>query len=187
MDGLANPSSLGPFVPRWVQTWSARVAGGELFLCSTSTIAHCFGHALRLRRAVDRVDFFICPHLYTCAAARCESAGRRRVKGLEPRGPEQTHNGGFRPGSYHDSCEWCLTDCSTVIEWNAGGKWPWMCAGWVITIASRHNLGSCRSPDDKKWRAFTPLSTLCTRRELLACTSDSVEQVGRRHVECDGL
>jgi hypothetical protein len=175
-DSLTNLSSLGPFVPRWVQSWSAKVIGGELFLCSTSTIADCFGHALRLRRAVEKVDLYICPHLYTCAAALRESIGRRRVNGLEGRGQEQIQTDGFGPGSFHDSCGWCLTDCSTVTEWNAGGKWPWMRAGWVITITSYHNLGSCRTPDDKRWQAFTLWSTPCTRRERLAYTNRSVEQ-----------
>jgi hypothetical protein len=50
------------------------------------------------------------------------------------------------------SCRYCFTDYRLYVEWRAldsdGPK------GWVIGVTRWHQMGSCRSPEDRKWRSY---------------------------------
>ncbi|KAK3369715.1 hypothetical protein B0T24DRAFT_669090 [Lasiosphaeria ovina] len=174
LGGLAHPTRLGPVFPRWVQSRSAKLIGGELILHYTWTLADCFPHERRLRRALDNVGLWICPHLYTRASPYWDHFDQRRINGVK--GGDQ---GEIRDGNFTDSCEWCLTDSRIVIEWKPGGKWPWTRGGRVVTITSYRNLGSCREPDDKIWLASIGHSVYWTKRQALGsplCPEGSVER-----------
>ncbi|KAH9987485.1 hypothetical protein F4779DRAFT_284947 [Xylariaceae sp. FL0662B] len=55
-----------------------------------------------------------------------------------------------------DSCIFCATDYVTTLEKRKVGHW-WKRGRdeWTLTIVTYHQLGSCRSPSDPKWVAFT--------------------------------
>ncbi|KAK3934890.1 hypothetical protein QBC46DRAFT_398755 [Diplogelasinospora grovesii] len=90
----------------------------------------------------------------------------------------------FKVCHFANSCHICLTDYTVRVEWREpegdddyddevvqkelageegddkkeGEAWTVGCTGgggWVITIKTYHRLGSCRSPHDPIWRAFS--------------------------------
>lgn len=139
-----------PLRTQWVQSLSAKIIDGELFLRSVSTMTNFFANTWLLLRDIDRLNLFVCPHLYTARIGWCIVFGRR-MYGIDD----------ILAGSWYwkhridKSCIRYLTDYNTIIDWPVYRHRGWIDHGCTIRIASYPNLGSFGSRGDEKYAAFT--------------------------------
>ncbi|KAL1860752.1 hypothetical protein VTK73DRAFT_7185 [Phialemonium thermophilum] len=123
--------------------WRARIIDDQLLVSSSFTAFDPKGEAKVLRRYFDRRSLSICRHLHT---RRMHCCGPDGVPELQTR-PESEY---FATcvSSVH-SCAICLTDYCISVERHDGAK------GWVVKVATYHQLGPMRSPFDWIWKVAT--------------------------------
>ncbi|KAI0969363.1 hypothetical protein F4678DRAFT_473973 [Xylaria arbuscula] len=154
----------------WTQDWSARIVDNELFLRAIHVFygqdSVCSG------AAIGHEDHFICPHIMTAMPLGYKVYFIDEI-------PELKDHHDHRLIPCRDilrSCPRCLTDYQITIERAEGCERPlrttptihqkaWVsdgnpheaphAAGWQITIVTYHQVGSCRSPQDWKWKTLT--------------------------------
>lgn len=164
--------------PYWKQSLCrARIVDDELFLCVTHTIDSLERPVTEhdLRAAIDLgYHYSICRHVdpaYNVPALNLP--------------PQQSRSGTQELFSecldVAGSCHLCLTDFYTTVEHNTApdralvGFWDcfrgFATSGWVITIVSYHQFGSCRSPDSWKWRVMVERNRLI--KDKLDCRDNS--------------
>jgi hypothetical protein len=139
---------------RWIQHWTARVINDELFLCCTHKMTDWHGTAQIVQEVLNKRSYDVCHHVGTEEVAhlslRTTGISHRESDYLKRLLSEQSlpcHNAS-------GSCNVCLTDYQTTIEWRQRSSAMRNQSGWDITIVSYHQLGECRSPFDPKWQAF---------------------------------
>ncbi|KAI3337342.1 hypothetical protein HD806DRAFT_36323 [Xylariaceae sp. AK1471] len=172
----------------WTQDWSAKIVDNELFLQAI----HVFYEpdSAGFGAAIGHQNHYICPHIITAIPPgrnlyMLDEISELKVHRLHRLIP-------CRGVLRH--CSRCLTDFQITIERVKGCKRPlgtvpttpqrgWVsdgfqvphcyeiephktphAAGWQITIVAYHQFGSCRSPQDWKWKALTPGAQLLTSR-----------------------
>ncbi|KAH9888244.1 hypothetical protein F4778DRAFT_413948 [Xylariomycetidae sp. FL2044] len=134
----------------WTQRWTAKVVDDELLLCCTHTLAQGCRTGQLFRDAMTAGSYEICHHLGVHQRAQLQLRYPRIAH------PDVAHPivvPGDQVQSAHGSCDVCLTDYETVVEWR-GGKQYGVRGGWCLIVTSYHQLGSCRSSYDAKWQAF---------------------------------
>ncbi|KAI0443394.1 hypothetical protein F4803DRAFT_574454 [Xylaria telfairii] len=171
----------------WTQDWSAWIVDNELFLRAI----HVFSGP---GAATGHQNHYLCPHIITAMPPGYDfhwldvilELGDHRLDRLIPCRDILRH------------CSRCLTDFQITIERVKGCERPpgtmpttpqrssvgdrnqahHSCeiesqktphvAGWQITIVAYHQFGSCRSPQDWKWKALAPgVQFLTPRRHLV--------------------
>ncbi|KAI1421760.1 hypothetical protein F5Y12DRAFT_800698 [Xylaria sp. FL1777] len=173
----------------WTQYWSAKIVDGEVFLQAI----HVFHdqHSGAFGGAIGHQNHYIWPHIVTSIPPGYDfldlldeilELKDHRLHRLIP----------CRDVLRHYSR--CLTDFQITIERVKGCERPletlpttpqksWVsdehevhhyyevephntpsAGGWQITIVAYHQFGSCRSPQDWKWKALTPGFELMTSR-----------------------
>lgn len=133
----------------WKEDLAAKVVNGELFVFFRHTFSHERGDADALECYIRTRDIVICSHkpLYG------QSHNIR-----SPLGPiNATGNPEYH---YKGSCGKCETDWETSIACTDPER------GWTVTLRTYRGLGSCRSPNDRKWKAMTRRSRSSWYREL---------------------
>ncbi|KAK4450554.1 hypothetical protein QBC34DRAFT_297056 [Podospora aff. communis PSN243] len=129
---------------RWHEKWSARIVQGELFVSCKRTI-RWLGDAHGLRRNLDADRYSVCSHVHTGSHWILPISELHRMVQASPLVQWKDAVG---------SCNYCLTDYDTTIEWQSRSVRRWEGA-WLITSVSYHRLGDGRSPSDPVWRAAT--------------------------------
>ncbi|KAI1485428.1 hypothetical protein F5X96DRAFT_660045 [Biscogniauxia mediterranea] len=145
------PSSLSYVTPTFVimpylehvcrkEAWAAKLIGDELFLSATHKLFYDQVHAKALQSYLTSKSFYICKHM---------SVGLYYRKGDNINLPAIDRNSATDSNYYSTgSCRFCSTDWDAAIEWIGARH------GWMVTITTYHDLGSCRSPFDRKWQAM---------------------------------
>jgi hypothetical protein len=138
------------------QSWRARIIDDELYIEATLKVYHENGRARVLRQHLDRAQgesrALVCGHVGVIRQSSHTAVNRARHP-LRELDQEPGSSTMFVPISGTlKSCRNCFTDYRLDVEWRAldsdGPK------GWVIGVTRWHQLGSCRSPEDDKWRNY---------------------------------
>lgn len=151
----------------WKEKWKARIIEDELFLCATHVLRQADQgiSAEVLRDTLHQSKCYaVCEHLYTWK--RIGLGEFDVVAPLDERhGGPITEKNVFVPcRDVQRSCEVCLTDYTTTIEWKQeagagliqpGNSTTPSPGGWIVTITTYHQLGHCRSAYDWKWQTAT--------------------------------
>lgn len=172
----------------WTQDWSAKIVDNELFLQAI----HVFydPDSVGLGSAIGHRHHYICPHIVTANPRGHNLYGVDEISELQDYRLHQLAP--CRDVLRH--CPRCLTDFQVTIErvqgcerplgtvpttpqrgWVSDGNQAHHCyevephetlhaTGWQITIVAYHQVGSCRSPQDWKWKALAPGAQLLTSR-----------------------
>ncbi|KAI1335989.1 hypothetical protein F5Y15DRAFT_396411 [Xylariaceae sp. FL0016] len=133
----------------WTQHWTAKVVDDELLLCCVHTLAQGCKTGQVFRDAMKTGSYEICHHLGVHQGAQMQLKYPRIAH------PDITYpiivskNQAQRA---HGSCDVCLTDYKTVVEWR--GSEYGIRGGWSLIVTSYHQLGGCRSSYDPTWQAF---------------------------------
>ncbi|KAJ3546085.1 hypothetical protein NM208_g2181 [Fusarium decemcellulare] len=129
------------------KTVQGRIINDELFLKKSLEIWHVGGEDLQLREIISRQYFNVCKHAWIGPNSFDFYAIPEVSRPLE----------WFRAcKDALGSCYDCLTDYSLSIAW---GEAEGQQKGWLVSITSYHQLGSCRSPHDWKWSMASDEST----------------------------
>lgn len=122
----------------WKEAWTANLIHGELFLSCTHEFIHESADAGKLQTYFSTKSIGICSHVEIA------------------RGRNDLAHVGFPINmigntKYHDMgwCQKCETDWETSIEWKDPEH------GWTVILRTYHGLGTCRSPNDRKWQAIS--------------------------------
>jgi hypothetical protein len=137
------------------QTWHSRVIEDELFLSATHVYSHT-GDFVQMRRGLNDTHDGgngICSHLgtsYWFEPTRIPELNCCNWPRMSPGSVDETvslcQHRFIACNSALGSCAYCLTDYKITIR-NEGPK-------TTIRIVTYHQLGSCRTPEDWKWRTF---------------------------------
>lgn len=147
----------------WLQTWTAKIVDGELFLCATHVLDQQAQPgrmtAASLRAGFDSEVYQICTH------QNLQVLSRRRKSPLDLQYGALDRDL-FEPcQDVLQACNKCLTDSLTTIEWreveaarsdsdsDAEPREDEAAGFWKITITAYHQLGNCGSDYDWKWLA----------------------------------
>lgn len=179
--------------PHWTQNWSAKIVEDELFLSAVHKSVF-YDDSIAVFREHGNSQY-ICPHIRTIS----RDGWYEEIPELKSLDPDQP-GAPFIPRRILRSCSQCLTDIEITIarvqvcncSGNVYGKvgrvimhcWGECgqrdtphAAGWQVTIAAYHQVGSCRSPKDWKWRMLArPSGEYSLPRDMAIYPSGAVVQ-----------
>lgn len=142
-----NPRDRGV---RWKEELTAKVLNDELFVFFRHTFFHERNDACTLEFFFYGTRIIICPH--NTLRGQSHNIPLPLGGGCDWKA---TGNPGYH---YKGSCQHCETDWETSVACTDPER------GWTVTLRTYRGLGSCRSPDDRKWKAA--MSRLESYREL---------------------
>ncbi|KAI0886837.1 uncharacterized protein GGS22DRAFT_118342 [Annulohypoxylon maeteangense] len=120
-------------------SWRAKLIGDELFLSSRRRWVHSRADSQTLH------DYLTSGFIEVCQHAVIDTGSSNGLNLPTIDGSLSRKSGHRSTGS----CQYCLTD------WDASMEWISSVYGWMITVTTYHDFGSCRSPYHWKWQAMT--------------------------------